>query len=167
MCVCVRLQGLANSEGVSVTHRACGCWQIKNKFCSLVGPTDVVELTHLLKKEMSPAQLLLALQRCGINLMPVNDDAAFVAFADGGDSPVVKNDDVERRTLEDVAGLAAAFSATYSRWNQGAGADKCVLRMKETLDYDEAPSDVHETDWRCVAVRVVVPGAGVGSTSAG
>ena len=152
---------------MSVTHRACGCWQIKNKFCSLVGPTDVVELTHLLKKEMSPAQLLLALQRCGINLMPVNDDAAFVAFADGGDSPVVKNDDVERRTLEDVAGLAAAFSATYSRWNQGAGADKCVLRMKETLDYDEAPSDVHETDWRCVAVRVVVPGAGVGSTSAG
>jgi len=63
---------------------------------------------------------------------------------------------VEQRTYEDVSKLAAAFSLNYSKWNQAAGVDKCVLRIKETLDYDEDPSDIHETDWRCVMVRRVV-----------
>lgn len=127
--------------------------KIQNKHCCLIGPTDVHELDSLFHKPMSPAQLLEALKRCGINLMPVDDDAGYVSFGDAG-APVVKENNVERRTYQDIAALAAAFSATYSRWNQGAGRDKCVFRMKETLDYDEAADSVHETDWRCIATEL-------------
>lgn len=124
--------------------------EVSGKQCRLRGPTDVPELEGLMGVGMSPAQLLQALKRCGINLMPVTDDASHVAF-ENGSAPVVKSDDVERRTYDDISKLAAAFSATYSRWNQEAGEDKCVVRLKETLDLDEAAEDVHETDWRCVA----------------
>ena len=55
----------------------------------------------------------------------------------------------QRRELEDlvysdVATLSAAFSLCGSKWNQTFATDAAVLRIKETLEYDLKPTDVHE-----------------------
>lgn len=44
----------------------------------------------------------------------------------------------------DLSQLAAAFSVSSSKWNQGTPVEEAVVRVKETLDVDEAPEDVHE-----------------------
>jgi len=66
--------------------------EIDGKSCMLRDPTDVPELSDILGKPMSPAQLLQALKRCGINLMPVDEDATFVTMGEGegAKSPLVK-----------------------------------------------------------------------------
>jgi hypothetical protein len=48
---------------------------------------------------------------------------------------------------QDVAMLAAAFSVSGSKWNQSPDADTAVLRVKETLEYDLKPSEIHEVRW--------------------
>ena len=60
-----------------------------------------------------------------------------------------QNSSMEVRVYEDVAVLAASFSVAHSKWSQRFSADVAMVRVKETLDYDIRPSDVHEV-WRPV-----------------
>jgi hypothetical protein len=51
---------------------------------------------------------------------------------------------LENAVYADVSMLAVSFSIAHSKWNQRFGSDVAVVRVKETLEYDIRPADVHE-----------------------
>jgi len=117
--------------------------KVTGNMCRLVSPS-LPELSRQLSTDLKPGQLLLELAAAGLNLMPLQEDAALIT--EGTVTP--KHPRFETQVYRDVSMLAAAFSVASSRWNQPAGSDVAILRVKETLEWELAPEDVHETDWR-------------------
>jgi hypothetical protein len=56
---------------------------------------------------------------------------------------------LENAVYADVSMLAVSFSIAHSKWNQRFGSDVAVVRVKETLEYDIRPADVHEVSGCC------------------
>lgn len=79
--------------------------------CRLI-ECQIPELSHLKNKEFTPGYLLKELQKCGIHLMPKDDDAKLAGIE-------LKDRSAEERAILDVACAVRAIHFRKARWNQG------------------------------------------------
>ncbi|KAL6760467.1 hypothetical protein V8C86DRAFT_3018008 [Haematococcus lacustris] len=99
-------------------------------YASLLSPSDIPALQPLLGQQHQPEQLLLALSRKGLHLLPEDRDAPVCGMA-------TKQRDVEVAMCDDLALLAGVCLIARSRWNQaGAGVDECIARISEVADWE-------------------------------
>ena len=61
------------------------------------------QLKHLVNKEMHPGELLMALSKCGIHMMPEDDDAARAGIK-------LKEKAAEERAIIDISQCLKAFA---------------------------------------------------------
>jgi hypothetical protein len=86
----------------------------------------------------SPATLLWELRECGLNLMPEDLDAEFLA----GYTP--KNPSTEARAYSDLSEIAGTWDIVSSCHNKslpenrfGPGSDRAIVRIRENLLFEE------------------------------
>jgi len=98
------------------------------------------------RRVMRPGKLFLALQRSGINMMPVDDDAEFV------DGMTPKCGETEARAYSDLSELASVYDVCSSRHNKKLPRDQAICRIRENLYYEEYDAmDLEtETDYKSV-----------------
>jgi cancer susceptibility candidate protein 1 len=98
------------------------------------------------RRVLRPGQLLLALQRAGINMMPVDEDADFI------DGMQPKLGETEARAYSDLSEVAGVYDITSSRHNKKLSRDKALCRLRENLHYEEYDSlDVEsEQDYKAL-----------------
>jgi hypothetical protein len=104
---------------------------------------DFPELAHLNNKEMHAGVLLFELSKCGIHLLPTDEDAAR-----GGIH--LKDKDAEEKAILDVAQTLKVFAFQSLKWNQQAPEENIVLRLRENPDNDRVFLEDDESDWRSV-----------------
>ena len=112
---------------------------------------DEESLIHLADREgFSPGYLLQELGKCGILLMPRDEDAKLAGIE-------IKSQAAEERAIVDVALGVRAFHFQECKWNQsrdqgnpGVANDNIVMRIRENLEFDEAFEEDYEPDWRYV-----------------
>lgn len=108
------------------------------------------ELAHLEGKEFHPGYLLAELSKCGIHLMPRDQDAKLAGIE-------LKNKACEERAIIDVATSIRAFHFRRAEQNQGSTEklgipdDQIVLKIRENLEFDEEFLEDYEPDWRYVS----------------
>lgn len=108
-------------------------------------------LAHLANKDgFTPGYLLQELAKCGILLMPRNEDAKLAGIE-------VKDQAAEERAIVDVALGVRAFHFRECKWNQsrdqanpGVSPDNIVMRIRENLEFDAEFEEDYEPDWRYV-----------------
>ena len=108
-------------------------------------------LAHLVDQEgMSPGYLLQELAKCGIHLMPRDED-----FRLAGLEP--KDRAAEERAIIDVSLAVRAFHFQTCKWNQvrdannpGVSSENILLRIRENLEFDDEFLEDSEPDWRYV-----------------
>ena len=108
-------------------------------------------LAHLNGKEgYSPGYLLEELAKCGILLMPRNEDAQLAGIE-------LKDRAAEERAIIDVALGVRAFHFRECKWNQsqdstnpGVPPENIVMRIRENLEFDAEFLEDYEPDWRYV-----------------
>jgi len=111
---------------------------------------EIPELKHLTNIDFHPGFLLLELQKCGINLMPRDEDAKLAGIE-------LKDRGAEERAILDVSNGVRAFHFRKAQWNQGIsaeegiGASQVLIRLRENLEYDREFLEDYEPDWRYVA----------------
>ena len=71
---------------------------------------ETKEVQHLVNKEFSPGFLLLELQKCGINLLPRDEDAKLAGIE-------LKDRGAEERAILDVSNSVRAFHFRRAVWN--------------------------------------------------
>lgn len=107
-------------------------------------------LKHLADKPMHPGYLLQELSKCGVHLMPRDEDAKLAGIN-------LKYRPAEERAIVDVATSVRAFHFKRCTWNHGSPdepglpEDMILLSIRENLEYDEFFLEDHEPDWRYVA----------------
>lgn len=99
------------------------------------------ELQHLADREMTPGYLLMELSKCGIHLLPRNEDAKLAGIQE-------KSRAAEERAILDVAIAVRAFHFRRSKWNQTVDSESVVLKIRENLEFDRDFLEDHEPDWR-------------------
>lgn len=109
-----------------------------------VDRNGIPELQHLRKAAMPPGYLLLELSRCGLHLLPVDED---ILNADVSG----KVHDCEERAAKDIAYSINTFAFRMSKWNKSAGPGIVVVRSRPNLEYDEFFAEDEEHDWRSLA----------------
>ena len=85
-------------------------------------------LSHLVNKEMYSRALLTALKDCGINLIPIDEDAGHIDLN-------VKDKEVEFAACKEIASICSSFLISSSKWNNEAGSGVCLARISEILDF--------------------------------
>lgn len=101
------------------------------------------ELNHIADKEMHPGMLLFELSKCGIHMLPEDDDAAR-----GGIH--LKNKDAEERAIMDIAQNLKVFAFQSMKWSQQASEDNLVVRLRENPDNDRVFLEDDESDWKSI-----------------
>lgn len=76
----------------------------------LIEKTDV-ELKDIVNKKMSPGRLLLELAKCGLNIMPVDEDAKA-----GGIH--IRNRQAEEKAILEISTCLRSFAFRSSKWNR-------------------------------------------------
>jgi hypothetical protein len=109
-----------------------------------VDKLGIPELQHLQGVTMPPGYLLLELSRCGVHLLPTDDDL-LNADVSG------KNAESEERAARDIAYSVNTFSFRISKWNRTSGPNFVVARSRPNLEYDEFFAEDEEHDWRSLA----------------
>ena len=99
---------------------------------------------------LSPGYLLEELAKCGILLMPRDQDAKLAGIE-------LKDRLAEERAIIDVSLGVRAFHFRDCKWNQskdqsnpGVAPEKIVMRIRENLEFDEDFLEDYEPDWRYV-----------------
>ena len=108
-------------------------------------------LAHLAGKDgITPGYLLQELAKCGILLMPRNEDAKLAGIE-------IKDQAAEERAIVDVALGVRAFHFRECKWNQsrdqanpGVSPDNIVMRIRENLEFDSEFEEDYEPDWRYI-----------------
>ena len=132
-------------------------WTKRLKLVFEIGPlylklvrNDEPELQHLVDKEMTPGYLLQELSKCGIHMMPRDEDAKLAGIE-------AKDRGAEERAIIDVALGVRAFHFRCCKWNQGispdnpgVGSDNIVMQIRENLEFDEQFEEDYEPDWMYV-----------------
>lgn len=111
------------------------------------------ELKHLVNKEMHPGILLLELSKCGIHLLPEDEDAGRAGIS-------LKDHEAEERAIMDIATTVKVFSFQSMKWGMQAPQDTVICRMRENPDnfrefYEEGEDDWESVMWwknKCVFV---------------
>lgn len=101
------------------------------------------ELKHLVNQELTPGILLMELSKCGIHLLPDDEDAKR-----GGIH--LKEHATEENAILDIAQTLKAFAFQSVKWNQQADAANIVCRLRENLDNDRVFLEDDESDWKSV-----------------
>jgi cancer susceptibility candidate protein 1 len=101
------------------------------------------EFKDILNKPMLPGVLLLELSKCGVHLLPNDDDAPL-----GGIS--LKDRMAEENAIVDIATTVRSFAFRSCKWNKGIEAENIVIKIRENLEYDREFFEDHEPDWRYV-----------------
>ena len=99
------------------------------------------ELKHLKNQKFLPGYLLLELSKCGIHLLPRNEDAQL------GDIKL-KDFYAEERAIIDISVAVRAFAFRSCRWNPTIEADNIVIKVRENLEFDREFFEDHEPDWK-------------------
>jgi cancer susceptibility candidate protein 1 len=111
---------------------------------------DIPEVQHLTNTMYLPGYLLFELQKCGINLLPRDEDAKLAGIE-------LKDRGAEELAILDVSNAVRAFHFRKAQWNQGiAGeegisSEQVLIRLRENLEYDRNFLEDFEPDWRYVA----------------
>ena len=97
-------------------------------------------LAHIVDKAWLPSDLLYELQKCGINLLPTDEDVELCEMP-------LKNIAAEFKAIEDISMAVRAYYISSSKWNHSAFSngkffvskkiDQVVLRMRSNPEYDE------------------------------
>jgi len=111
--------------------------------CKLVKPT-IKCTSALIGVLMAPGELLLKLQRRGINLIPTEMDPGRI------EDHYKKDYDMENQALEQIAHCASAFDFTSSSWNQQLGEKQLGLLARESTIYIGGADTF---DYECVLVE--------------
>ena len=101
------------------------------------------ELKDIVNKKMSPGLLLLELSKCGIHLLPVNEDATL-----GGIH--LKNREAEENAIFDIATSLRSFAFRSCKWNKSIDSENVVVKIRENLEFDREFFEDHEPDWKYV-----------------
>lgn len=101
------------------------------------------ELKHIKNKPFQPGYLLLELSKCGIHLLPVNEDAALGEIK-------LKDFHAEERAILDIATSVRAFAYRSCRWNPAIEPEQIVVKIRENLEFDREFFEDHEPDWKYV-----------------
>jgi len=100
--------------------------------CQLLQP-ELPALQHLLRKLMSPHQLIGALRDCGVNLCYKNDCKMSANL-------LAKDEQIEDRAHREISSVAAIFQIAMSKWNRRALPDNeqlVVFRLRKPLTPNE------------------------------
>jgi len=101
------------------------------------------ELAHIVDQELHPGMLLQALSKCGIHLMPEDEDAAR-----GGIH--LKDKAAEERAILDISQTLKVFSFQSVKWSQAASEENIVVRLRENPDNDKQFLEDDESDWKSI-----------------
>lgn len=101
------------------------------------------ELQHLNNKKMTVGGLLNSLQKSGIHLMPVPEDAATANISS-------KDNKVEDLCISDVVFAVKSFFIKSSRFSYMLKNSQVLLRIRENLEYDEVFAEDQEKDWKSI-----------------
>lgn len=122
------------------TKRVNLTFEIGVHYAMLIEKSDP-ELQDLVNKKLTPGNLLLELSKCGIHLMPVDEDAKV------GGIPL-KDKAAEERAIIDIATGLRSFAFRSSKWNKSISADNIVIKFRENLEFDREFFEDHEPDWK-------------------
>ena len=108
-------------------------------------------LAHLNEKErLSPGYLLQELAKCGILLMPRDEDAQLAGID-------LKDRAAEERAIADVSLGVRAFHFRSCKWNMtrdpenpGVKKETILMKIRENLEFDSEFEEDYEPDWRYV-----------------
>lgn len=118
-------------------------FEIGPGYCKLI-ERDEPELQHLVNEKLQPGVLLHELSRCGIHLLPIDEDSKRVEREP-------KLDATEERAITDIATAVRAFAFRWSRWNKDVEAERVMVKMRENLEFDREFHEDEESDWTYVA----------------
>ncbi|EFJ06415.1 hypothetical protein SELMODRAFT_430700 [Selaginella moellendorffii] len=116
---------ISESEAFLTLHAASLMlkFEVGDGWCKLVEP-HFPECKHLYDQKLAPRVLLKRLSKCGIHLLPDEDDFRHV-------KTTVKDPEVEMYACRDLAMAAPAAAFASSKWNAHADAQTCVFRFLE------------------------------------
>jgi hypothetical protein len=126
-----------------VTQRHEVVIEIKGTSCTLIKPS-IKSTSSLIGIEMAPGELLLKLQRRGINLLPTDLDPSKI------ENHYKKDYDTENQVLEQIAHCASSYDFTSSPWNQQLGEKQIGLLARESTVYI---GDADSFDYECILVE--------------
>ena len=106
----------------------------------LIEKTDS-EFKDLINKPLEPGYLLIELSKCGVHLLPVDDDAKH-----GGIH--LKEHAAEERAILDISSGLRAFAFRSSKWNKSVDSENIVMKVRENLEFDREFFEDHEPDWK-------------------
>jgi hypothetical protein len=116
--------------------------EISALHCKLV-EMEQPELKHLLNVGMHIGILLFELSKCGIHMMPEDEDAKR-----GGIH--LKDKGAEERAILDIAQTIKCFAFQSVKQSQMASEENIVCRLRENPDNDRVFLEDDESDWRTV-----------------
>ena len=87
--------------------------------------------------------MLLELSKCGIHLLPKDEDAVLGEIK-------LKDFNSEERAIADLSTAVRAFAFRSCRWNQSIDQENIVVKVRENLEFDREFFEDHEPDWRYI-----------------
>jgi cancer susceptibility candidate protein 1 len=122
-----------------ITKRTTLTFEVGVDYAMLVERDDP-ELQHLVGNKFSPGYLLLELQKCGLNLLPIDEDAkaAHINLKDRG---------AEERAIKDIVTTMRSYAYRSTKWNQALSEDRVCVKLRENLEFDREFLEDHEPDW--------------------
>jgi cancer susceptibility candidate protein 1 len=116
--------------------------QIHPLFVKLID-MEQPELAHLVNKELHIGILLMELSKCGIHMLPENEDAARANIH-------LKDSATEERAILDIATTLKVFSFQSTKWCQQSDQENIVVRLRENPDNDKVFLEDDESDWKSI-----------------
>jgi cancer susceptibility candidate protein 1 len=83
----------------------------------------------------------LELSKCGIHLLPRNEDAGQAEIK-------LKDFHAEERAIQDISTSVRSFAYRSCKWNPSIENDNIVVKIRENLEFDREFFEDHEPDWR-------------------
>lgn len=124
------------------TKRINVTFEIGANYAMLIEKTDP-EFKDLVNKKLLPGVLLLELSKCGVHLLPKDEDATLAGIS-------LKDRQAEENAIIDIATTVRAFAYRSCKWNKSIDQENIVIKIRENLEYDREFFEDHEPDWRYV-----------------
>jgi len=118
------------------TQRTTFTFEVGVNYACLINRDDP-ELQHIVGNKWEPGYLLLELQKCGINLLPIDDDAALAKMG-------LKERAAEERAITDIVTTMRSVAFRSSKWNKEAGDERVFCKLRENLEFDREFLEDHE-----------------------
>ncbi len=113
-------------------------FEVGVRYMKLIDKTDP-ELRDIVDKEFNPGDLLIELSKCGIHLMPIDDDAKVGNIS-------LKNRATEEKAIMDITTTVNSFSFRSAKWSRHMNTDKIAVKYRENLEYDREFFEDHENE---------------------